>query len=562
MFGPRTWTFRHRWKRHFLYERVTKPYFGSLRRATEALEGLDGRCMLESQYLDFIAQSYPDIYHALEWVRFHRFSDPRRSPVPLRLAITSLAPRPSIRDWLFEERQNIARCTGWYPLVQGSRASGGHNGLDRALGGIRARPLRGAIKPIGKLRLVEASSDGESCGTCIRVVGENGTVLLDSGFGPLAPAPHTPASYMVLSHFHGDHSGGAVSFAASGGKLVASVPTLTYLWSTLSVEDRIALLESVYTWKGADRVALDDGSEVGSFPVFHAPGSTGIWIKDPVGNTLVYFGDLCLANGFYDYRPVVETVLSTLGGGKKIVVLDATMAGRKEQAIEYRDTPGEVLDALRTGTGGRNAFFLSDQPEALFYCYLRVFHLTLAVGVHGTPVRILAGKSVYELIRSTWRAVLRRSWDADPVAKWLGHGDLTNYAESQRLYPLTSEVLSEIKTTEPVVVMGSPSDLSVTGLSQRLEWANVYLLGTLATRGETPAEISEAKPRAVMRVSSPDWSFHSSQENLVSLINSLSDQGVYVYLFHNYPERLQKFIKRFGLDSGKVLTGDKPLTIT
>lgn len=119
----RVYKHRHRKVNHFFYEKVSKPYFGPRSMARRALSKTKGHSLTEEEFLDYLADRHPAAYDKLEWVRFHQFewkgSEPKTT---YRLAIISSAPDPVVRDFLFAFREEITTQTGWYPLVQGSRA--------------------------------------------------------------------------------------------------------------------------------------------------------------------------------------------------------------------------------------------------------------------------------------------------------------------------------------------------------------------------------------------------------------------------------------------------------
>src|SRR5579871_921417 len=62
------------------------------------------------------------------------------------------------------------------------------------------------------------------------LVGDDGVVMIDDQYAPLSDkikaaiteiAPKQPLRYVINTHYHGDHTGGNVPFAAAGATIVA-----------------------------------------------------------------------------------------------------------------------------------------------------------------------------------------------------------------------------------------------------------------------------------------------------------------------------------------------------
>ena len=139
--------------------------------------------------------------------------------------------------------------------------------------------------------------------------------------------------------------------------------------------------------------------------------------------------------------------------------------------------------------------------------------------------------------------------EADPVALSLFGRTHSTCFESQRVYPLS--VTTEIPPKEPVIVFAALADLTGSDiLSPRLHRSDVILIGTLALRDLLPQELAEARPRQILRVASPDWSFYSTEEDVESFVRTLISDQMEVVLFHNSPKTVHRFIKRF--DSSSV----------
>ena len=149
--------------------------------------------------------------------------------------------------------------------------------------------------------------------------------------------------------------------------------------------------------------------------------------------------------------------------------------------------------------------------------------------------------------------ILRNPECIDPIVDSVVGKSLSNFVETHRLYPLRDEVLAKIPDGEGTIIFCDPADISnLDLLRHRMRNGDVVLSGTMALRANVPPDILAARPRSILRVASPDWSFHSDESDLVSFIRRLSCRGVRVLLFHNYTKRLRRFVRDNDLDGRLV----------
>jgi hypothetical protein len=73
--------------------------------------------------------------------------------------------------------------------------------------------------------------------------------------------------------------------------------------------------------------------------------------------------------------------------------------------------------------------------------------------------------------------------------------------------------------------------------------------------------LSPTKLPGVVYANGPDFSFHSSEADVVSMIRHLSGRGIRPILFHNYPRRLLQRARAMGVDakSFSIATGSLSL---
>ena len=227
------------------------------------------------------------------------------------------------------------------------------------------------------------------------------------------------------------------------------------------------------------------------------------------------------------------------------------MVRKDDYSISNEDSPVAVLQDFVTGTNRRNVVFVSSSAETLVYTFVLAFYLTR--GPEDNLVRLIVSDDLYTLTKRLIRPVLykRYSSQIDPfVERLIGSGTI-NFIESQRVYPLSS--LKHFDPNQKIIVFVTERDILSDSLAQaRIRNSDVIIAGRDALSDETPKTRSSYKPRLTLRVASPDWSFHSSEEDLVALIKELSGIGVKTILFHNYPNNISRFIKRTGLPPDMV----------
>ncbi len=543
-------TFRHGSAQHFECEQTTTRWSGPKQRAREALEQPGAGGGTQEQFLDHVLARYPELYDNLEWVRFHDF---REQGFHYRIAVINVAPRPDLRKLLFQRRSDLTLQTGWYPLVQGSRANIPFHWRRKRLQGRKLLH----VGPFGDLKRIVPIANRPELGTSFALEGTAGRLCLD--FGYTWPAGNWgPFALRSLSHFHRDHSGGIWdSIQEDDSPIVLSRASLTYLWALEGVPQAakdVVALRSILA-EDIPSIPTPDGGWIEFFPVYHCPGAYGIRVTDLNDTSVTYLGDLCAKNGFQDFASQAEKLVTERWAQNRWVLLDAAMVGKHDQIVAEEDTPDLILERMVSALQSRNVFIVSDQPETLTYTCVQAFAATRK---GADFIRLVLSPSLYMLLRALWKPVILGTRDAvDPlVAKTIGAHYL-NFAESHRVYPLTEDVLSRIPSQDPSVILCSPSDIAAQPrLRDRLERSDVIMVGASALwRKGVPAAILDAlgaKPRQVLRVASPDWSFHSDEDSLATLVRRITDGGTKVLLFHNVNKALRKFIRDHGLDPARV----------
>ena len=214
------------------------------------------------------------------------------------------------------------------------------------------------------------------------------------------------------------------------------------------------------------------------------------------------------------------------------------MIGKNDTIIEDEDCPENVLREMRKNVKRRNVVFLSKSPEMLVYSFLTIFKETCI-----TPnQKIIINDKLYKLLQVLWSAVIfNKDMIVDPLVKRVIGKSKSNFIESQRVYPLSS--IGQINSEENLIIFADYYNILDKSLTNNsLKHADVFLVGTSALRDEIPVEISTVITRNIKRVASEDWSFHSSEDDIINFARVMNVNKVKIAFCHNFSKKLRKFI--------------------
>ena len=540
------------------YEICHNKWTGPVEKALKALSGNKKTPVTEFEFLNIIKTNHNNIYLGLSFVQFYKnknlnINTSDEVPV-LQIAVCYLYPNPQLRDSLYKERENITNETGWYPLVMGEKI---HSKIkSRQL--IRHQNNLSKFDEsihIGKLHNIKRITSPDN-GNSFLIEGENGCILLDTGTIIEAPLPCNIKAIFV-SHFHNDHSGGLKNLCEYTVPLIMSEPTLHYLYErNKDYHYRNWMLSNVIV---IDKILsyLQTSDSINIFPVFHSPGSYGISLRDSDGKWVFFPGDLCLKNGFLDASEELINYILSQNATTKWVLIDSSMAEREQIEISDEDTPRNITEIINEELYTRNVIFCCQSLETLLYQFILTFVHTAKIKTEDKAKRLFISNSLYQIAQTLLNPILYRKWNQiDPFIKSVIGKNIKNFIESNRVYPLRS--LKHLPPGEKICIFLTRIDF-INNCDEIKNWlfgGNLILAGkmVLYLEKKLTEAINTGKPRTVHRVSSPDWNFHSHEVDLVKFIKTLSTNGVNCLLFHDYPNKLDRFIKRNNFDPKKVIT--------
>jgi|GEM_PF-1583715 len=555
---------------------MQSPWRGPVSRAVEALIAAHGKEVRSpAQFLDYLGETFPEEFSHIQDVSFYRLAVDRlykdcqnipSEPFELRIAVIHTQPVPWTRRVLFETRQQTTDATGWYPLIQGARANLGGTHYEALMARTQAGKPSGwrdfSLGDLTSIRRVASSKHPDNFNAFL-LEGSQGTLLLDTGFG----VNHDQLGSLkavFLSHMHEDHTGGLPEVARRWSvPVILSDPTARHIYLKQAKNARVVeqIFANAVIIHAPQQAQSTDGA-LSFFPVFHTPGSFGICYADPRGTAVFYPGDICLSNGFYQEQANdLFNLVSAHPAHNKYVLLDSVMARGKHSFVSHeKDIPETTIDAFISETR-RDVFFLAYVQELSIYSYLLAWHKTQKLPPGEQPCFVL-NDDLFELLGSLYAQMQDRGGKhLDPVVQKLWPTGVANFAESQRIYPLSA--LKNYKGPDRYVFFISDTDLLTNRyLKSRLKWSNLIRMAKLAEDEHHSLSVLCEPCHNILKVASPEWNFHSRESDLVSLTKRLNEAGVKVIFFHQSGVGMRDIVKRNRLDPEMAIAcGDSPIEL-
>ena len=512
-----------------------------------------GQELSPTEFITYLQSAHSDSARFVEWLRFHRceYREKHGPPWQMRFAIVNTAPDPRTRAVLFDRAKDITDATGWYPLVMGrrvrkSRARTPSRLVDRAT-------LQQLLGPGNAYRL-ESLQDlaGGNDGTSILCELTGGAIQLDFGHGFRDPLERP--RFGILSHSHRDHSGGLQKAFGQKTPVIMSEGTFHHLRAM-----RVPLPTSLTLLvRPPMKFDLGEGQEVAFLPGAHTPGTMMVKLTDDAGNELLYPGDYCLQNRFFSQQ--VSDLLNVFNNdhrGQKNLLVDGTFLRHgPKSAVGLSATLDRLI--YEANAAGVSLIVTSDDADRLYPVYLWFFKkYYVGSKTDRTGERpIFVGEQVLRLLEIIFDPFILRQLDRyDPLMReWAGQTQ-HNFLETVHLYPVAKRLADQLP---------QPSTAFLT--TRELE-ENPWLLGqrhAVLTVGPTSASLRghlEQSASWVDVLDGPDFTFHSSEIDVVAIVKHAIDSGITPILFHNFGGRVRKGLREHGLLAGFEMVGRNPVRL-
>jgi glyoxylase-like metal-dependent hydrolase (beta-lactamase superfamily II) len=436
---------------------------------------------------------------------------------------------PSVRNRLYFEAKEIVRKTGWYPLPQGERlnSSRWQRNFRAAIGSPVLQPRIG-----GKLCALESAVD-EDGGCAIRIVTDDGNFLVDTGLpGRLSPSQED--RFVLISHEHLDHTGNLLATLDLGLPVAMSVGTAQVMIATTKVtigdlRGRIRLLEH------GKSISLKCGIAIHAFAVPHSPGSSGFVITDGQSR-IVFSGDICLRTHRHNFLSELFTAVTDGPELEKYLLLDSTMAARTEGASDT-DVASSAISALSECDDLVISSFGGDH---LMYAYIDLFQRLQREQRHNTE--FMLHPSLRGLFESVHASFMSHRDHLDPFILSQYAATRSAWGESRWLFWLNRERLKPSSFKRiwfvPIQELDQVTPKTSVGI--------VYI-----GRGDFPVHFPWSATTKSYGFDTSAWTLHSDSQSLKNAISSYSGKAR-VFLFHDFPRRLTRFIKKTGVDAQPI----------
>lgn len=517
------------------FEIKEKPLFASMRRAKVALAKRQCLPCDVKAFFDYLENQYGSTAHNIEYVTFYDYYD-NHNKIKYNIAYLYTAPSLKTRDMLFDDREKITMATGWYPMVSGKRA--GFTQLKNSSTHDFYSLLK--HKPpyvhLGKPLSIRSVAEDISS-TAMLLKCEKGNILLDTGFG-VDPDIVEQVNFIFISHFHKDHTGGLYSFLkAREVPVIISDITLEYLLNLpdiAEVEKEILVRNAVLIERMRDNSPINRTIEF--FDSFHCPGAFGIKYKF-YGECIIYPGDMCLSNGFYDYSNDFKTICKDYLMEKTSIITDCALVPKGDFAITNDDF--DIIEN-KIVVSQQNQIFVSRSCEILFNIYIRLFKM--AVQQQKSWIFVV-NDELFGLLQNTLRTWLLPKYVGDPFIKYVIGNSGMNYAETQKLYNVSNVSQFSGYTRKKVIYLLTLEDLNKVNHMVDTSNMDIFLTGPLAAAKNIDELLNEYQFGFVYKLSSPDWSFHSDRDSIIDLLCKTTDKSLKYILFHAYPKDIKKFLR-------------------
>jgi hypothetical protein len=121
---------------------------------------------------------------------------------------------------------------------------------------------------------------------------------------------------------------------------------------------------------------------------------------------------------------------------------------------------------------------------------------------------------------------------------------MSNYLESVRLYPLSRSTFAG-EIPGPYDIFCTAGELETIVQELGID-ASLFVIGR--TKPDVQARVERIACRRVLRLDGANFSSHTRPSDIKKMIQETCSAGVRPIVFHNFPKRVRKALKEFGID--------------
>jgi hypothetical protein len=521
----------------------------------------------QAQVIKHIISKYPQYLDAIEKIKFYRIID-EASKAPLHFFIIWCNYSMEVREELYAKRDLITGTTGWYPVITRHRVFH-HNRtlLDLIDNGLKKSMNKSAIERLPGLgNLLEITNFSEGSGTSILLKTTSYDLILDAGmtgdelkFGQLRPQTR---KWLFISHSHKDHTGGMDPFLKGKQYMIAINPISFELFLN-AIED----LHDLDTYLPKDlfyRLApmwyrsvykFNDGSSIQTIPTYHFPGSIGYLFTFSNGETLFYSGDLNISASYLgETIGVGNGNVSLFDLGRKSIdygLIEAAFVGRKIGS--NNSNVKDLAQAIESSAIAKcNHLLITPPSDYGFFLFLHLYNTLISKSTRKIDVRLfLDSKIIKQLEILEWRIKRKQTGSLDDgLLEFLKKR--TTIAESVRVFDFSYDTENNLQQLSNRNIAGifilddqklkDPTYISSSVLAlMNQPGLDISCVGKAATK-TIPSNLFGDAP--IVDFDGHVWLLHSTEELLKNYFLKGPQQYKQVYLFHNFKDRLKRFVKQ------------------
>jgi hypothetical protein len=539
-------------------------YHGPRKRMREFLQKYplsEHEIFRQEQVIDFLVTIYSRYIQAIMKVKFYKIVD-ETSTKPLHFFIIWCNYNVEAREELYQRCEEITASTGWYPVITGHRAFHHQrqfldyidNGLKKAMNKSAIERLPGLGKYIGIVNL------DSGLGTSILVKTTTYDLILDTGMPDdklkIEEFRETARKWIFISHSHKDHTGGMNRFVKNKNYIIAISPISLELFlnAIADYEDISSYLAKDFFYRLApmwyrSKYRFSDGSSIETIPTYHFPGSMGYLFTFSNGKTLFYSGDLNVSASYFSNRGNAKNLFNNNRLNIDYGIIDGAYIGR--QIGSHTNSMQNISQHIESSLmSGRNFLVLTPPSDYGLFLYLHLYELLVtSLRKQYNICLFLDSDIINQLNILEWRIKRKETGSLDDaIIEFLEKRK--TLAESVLVYDFMFDTISNLeqineRNINAVFVLNDQKFTDNTYLSLEmfdLMENNGLDIARFGKAVSKPTQVDFIDEHRIQNYDDDTLLLHTTEQLLVEYFLQGNHTYENVYLFHNFGNRLKRFI--------------------